>query len=375
MTISATNILLYAATANDCQLALGAAAVAGIAATNVIRDFETAWEVVADGTYLVIAVGDDANNALYYNPCGWTNPDGSPAGETPFETVASPVDSLPGANYYENAAGPDNLGTIEIAAAFAYYAVNGHFLEGYSSYPTPSTPSDTCAGSASAACPCSIPGTLSGTVESGGANATGLDTDDVISSTSAGEIATAGLTFVIRYVSLESAEQSGDLTSDEAANILAAGLALMPVQHVAEPGWTPTSALGTTNGQNAAGNVRSVGFPSGVNVWLDLEGIAEGTATPAIIDYCNNWAAAVRAAPYSFSPGLYVGYDTFLSADQLAQLDFQHYWESESSVPSPTGRGYQMVQTGSESGYGITYDPDATQYDELSGTVQWLAPS
>ena len=61
-----------------------------------------------------------------------------------------------------------------------------------------------------------------------------------------------------------------DLSEAEANVILSAGLALMPVQHVAPQNWSPSQALGIRNGKNAAKHARQIGFPEGVNVWLDL---------------------------------------------------------------------------------------------------------
>jgi len=56
-------------------------------------------------------------------------------------------------------------------------------------------------------------------------------------------------------------------------------------QHVDEPGWSPTGPLGTNHGKNAANNVGSVGFPPGVNVWLDLEGVNAGASAQAVSDH------------------------------------------------------------------------------------------
>jgi hypothetical protein len=155
MPLTTAQVHLYAATTVDYQLALGAAAVAGIPAANVTGDFYQAWQEIASGNFLVIAVGGAANDALYFNACGWSNPAGQAGGTTPFYTSASPTAALPGANYYENAAGANRIQTGEIAAALAYYAVNGQFLTGYSTYPPAAAPESLCSGSPTVACPCS----------------------------------------------------------------------------------------------------------------------------------------------------------------------------------------------------------------------------
>ena len=58
--------------------------------------------------------------------------------------------------------------------------------------------------------------------------------------------------------------------------------------------WSPSQALGTRNGKNAAKHVRQIGFPEGVNVWLDLEGAKTSTPHETMIAYCNAWFAEVE---------------------------------------------------------------------------------
>ena len=107
MSLSGGSVILYAADPGDYEIALAAAAVTGIPTSNVMGNFYNVWNNVASGNYLVIAVGLNANSALYYNPCGWSNPAGQAGGSTPFAYAAEPQDSLPGANYYEN-------GTVQV---------------------------------------------------------------------------------------------------------------------------------------------------------------------------------------------------------------------------------------------------------------------
>jgi hypothetical protein len=170
---------------------------------------------------------------------------------------------------------------------------------------------------------------------------------------------------------------SYDLTADEAETILAAGLALMPVQHVLNPGWSPTQSLGAQYGANAAKFAQQIGFPPGVNVWCDLECVADKTDASDVIAYCNAWYAGVADAGYV--PGLYVGYQPGLTGQQLySDLKFQHYWAAYNvdGVSNPKPRGWQMIQSeGSGTIAGITtesYDADVTQTDGKGGAVLWL---
>ncbi len=158
MAISASNVVLYAADPGDFQFAMAAAGVANIPLANVTGDFYRVWNQVSSGNYLVLSVGANANNALYYNPCGWSNPAGDPAGATPFDTGAEPQSTLPGAGYYENAAGQNGAGTLKLATMLAYYAIYGTYPSGYgTALPSAEAASNACYSNMNAdqSCPCS----------------------------------------------------------------------------------------------------------------------------------------------------------------------------------------------------------------------------
>jgi Domain of unknown function (DUF1906) len=119
----------------------------------------------------------------------------------------------------------------------------------------------------------------------------GFDTNTVLNRRICQVAKTRGFEFCIRYVSRRDVQPAGDLSETEANVILGAGLALMPVQHVAPENWSPSQALGTRNGRNAGKHARQIGFPEGVNVWLDLEGAKTSTRHETMIAYCNAWFA------------------------------------------------------------------------------------
>jgi len=202
----------------------------------------------------------------------------------------------------------------------------------------------------------------------------GFDTSTSISAGKAAALRTAGFTFAIRYLSRSHGQHAGDLTTAEAQRILNAGLALMPVQHVPPSPWSPTQALGTTNGANAAFNAQQVGFPPGVNVWLDLEGVKISAAAQDVIDFCNAWFAQVEGAGYV--TGVYVGASAILTGDQLFfNLKTKHYWKSGSTVPDIPHRGYQMIQriVPGDVVAGVEIDRNLTIDDGFGDAVQLLA--
>jgi len=216
---------------------------------------------------------------------------------------------------------------------------------------------------------------LSGSIQKAAAGVRGFDADTPVSSQAAAAFHAAGFRFCLRYVGRVQMA-SFDLTTQEAEGILAAGLALMPVQHVLDPGWQPTASLGAEYGANAAKFARQIGFPPGVNVWCDLESVSPGTSAADVAAYCDAWYEGVAAAGYV--PGLYVGYQPGLTGQQLYELRFEHYWAAYNvdGVSTPHPRGWQLAQSeghGTIAGISTeSYDADTTQTDALGGQVLWL---
>ncbi|HET6233290.1 MAG TPA: glycoside hydrolase domain-containing protein, partial [Longimicrobiaceae bacterium] len=179
-----------------------------------------------------------------------------------------------------------------------------------------------------------------------------------------------GHRFCLRYVGRE-VMTPHDLSAKEAVRILSGGLALMPVQHVQNEGWTPTPELGAKYGRNAARFVEELGFPEGVNVWLDLEGVAKGVPAPDVVAYCNNWYNSVSAA--GFTPGIYVGWRPGLTGKQLYQkLRFQHYWGAYNVDVTIPVRGWTLKQSVAHDGPGHEHQDDKTVTDGKGGRVLWL---
>lgn len=214
---------------------------------------------------------------------------------------------------------------------------------------------------------------LPGNVQAAPAGAMGFDVNHVLTADQALGFKNAGYSFCIRYVPRTAALAAGNLTNAEALAILGAGLALMPVQHVSLPGWSPNTNLGTMYGNFAATwSAQTIQLPKGMNVWCDLEGVADGTAAQDVIAYCQAWYSAVHAAGYV--PGIYVGYGTGLTSDQLYNdISFQHYWRAYNG-PLVSTRGFQLLQKTEKTLNGITFDPDVTQLDNEGGAALWLQP-
>lgn len=236
------------------------------------------------------------------------------------------------------------------------------------------------------------------------AGSRGFDANTRVSLQAASAFWDAGYRFAVRYVKRSQAHDY-DLSTTEVLQLLKAGLGIMVVQHVAPPGWTPTENMGAVYGETAADETRKLGIPKGVVVWCDLEGVAIGTPASQVIQFCNAWYDRVRAA--GFDAGLYVGYDSGLTADQLYyKLKFRRYWAAYNlnadSVPSVRGvcqvqlayppvtasgrtvekymEKYQLSDAAALSlaqrvkGIPFEYDPDVIQRDHFNNLPTLLLP-
>ena len=118
-------IVLYAADKYDMATAAQVRRSLALPATNVTGTFKQAWKDAAGGKDLVIAVGEPAADALYFNVCGWTDPAGWPAGSTPFYYPGYPVRSSIGRNYFELASTPTTAKTTQLLTELTQYALTG----------------------------------------------------------------------------------------------------------------------------------------------------------------------------------------------------------------------------------------------------------
>ena len=216
--------------------------------------------------------------------------------------------------------------------------------------------------------------TLPGTITAATPGGQGFDCSTVVTAVVAENLAALGFTFAIRYVSRVTPQNAGDLTVEEAQSILAAGLALMVVQHCPRPYWTPTAELGTQYGTVAATNAAAIGYPSGASLWLDLENMRPGSGADAICAYANAWSRAVRGAGYL--DGLYYSADCPLTPQQLyLDLITTRYWRALSAdSPFVSTRGacmQQSLQAGQMAG--IDLDRDVVMADAFGGLPMLLA--
>jgi hypothetical protein len=219
---------------------------------------------------------------------------------------------------------------------------------------------------------------LQGQVVQAPAGVLGFDTDTSLNAVQAKQKYNQGYRFCVRYVPHTRGVDSNfdDITSAEAQAIIDAGLGLMIVQHPPSRGWAPNGQLGRDFGSYAAAHAGEAEIPAGVTIFADLEGVDPAAPAQDVIDFCNAWFDQLRAVGYV--PGLYIGSDPGLSADQLYwDLRVQHYWRGGSSVSSGVPadipqRGYQLVQRISDPGGPAEFDSDVTNTDHFGLSVTWV---
>lgn len=180
--------------------------------------------------------------------------------------------------------------------------------------------------------------------------------------------------FVARYVT-GLHKNTFDLSTGEAEDILGGELGLNVVQHVDNEGWLPTGDLGQRLGAIAANAMSKIGIPPGVSTWCDLEGVGLKAKPTDVIAFNKAWFKEVAAA--SYLAGLYVGWHPGLSALQLYNLPYTHYWGSYNVDVVPLPRGFQMRQHAASSrdlipGIGYRIDTNTVFADQLGGRPSML---
>lgn len=179
----------------------------------------------------------------------------------------------------------------------------------------------------------------------------------------------------IRYVSLTD-PKPGDIDPVELQNLLAAGLAVMLVQHVRFPNWAPGGGIGKLDGQRAAANAAAAGYEKAAHLWCDLEGVKAGASSHAVIDHVNAWCEEVRAGGYK--PGLYVGYAAGINAaDLYSKLTVDRYW-SDAGPREIATRGFCVKQLSPSTTLreiNLTVDVNVIDVDALGGRPVWMQPT
>ncbi len=156
-------------------------------------------------------------------------------------------------------------------------------------------------------------------------------------------------------------------------NVLGAGLGFLPVTFAGEYLDGPNDEIG---------QLKALGIPGGVTVFLDLEGLKAFQADPVkLAAQIDTWAMAIAAAGYI--PGLYVGVPQPFTSQELWSLKVQRYWRGQGSVrdrnnalAEPSGCGWCMTQMfPSYTRGGVWVDSNMVGHDYRGRTPSWaVAP-
>lgn len=121
----------------------------------------------------------------------------------------------------------------------------------------------------------------------------------------------------------------GAMTQKRLLDVLESGMGFMPVTFGGEY---------EDGSQDELAQLRALGIPPGVTVWLDLEGRkAWDTEASKLLGLIEAWAAPISAAGYV--AGLYCGVPQPLTGKQLYKLSgITRYWKGQGrQVDRPTG--------------------------------------
>jgi hypothetical protein len=203
------------------------------------------------------------------------------------------------------------------------------------------------------------------------AGAQGFDINRPLSGGEYVALKSSGMDFAFRYVPLNAADAAGHITNAELNAILAAGLAVLLVQNVDSPPWSPTAELGTSHGSYAVSYAKAIEYPAGGPIYCDMESPAK-SATPAdCLAYINAWVKEVQDG--GFEPCLYCGWGLPLTSTQLFDIPVvKRYWRAYNG-PEVATRGYSMIQHTQKTLNGVTYDPNTIQVDELGDLPIWVS--
>jgi hypothetical protein len=162
----------------------------------------------------------------------------------------------------------------------------------------------------------------------------------------------------------------GSMTSARLDDVLAAGLAFMPVTYADR-----------FDGIDTVKALQALGVPRLTTVWLDLEGISS-LSPQEIIAKSNGWGTIVRSAGYD--PGIYVGEGQQLSSAELGALTVDRYWHGCSElydrnmeIASPFYSrpiGWSVVQLfpPNQTVAGVKVDIDVIQQDYKGRLPLWV---
>lgn len=193
-----------------------------------------------------------------------------------------------------------------------------------------------------------------------------IDCSAKISRTIADCLVQDGVRALWRYVSFHPQPIGGDLDKTELALLITAGLTVLVVQHVRNPGWHASSIVAANDAIAAISNAHKAGYEvdsgSPLSLALDLEGVSNpGSDAFAHADV---WCRTVRTAGYA--PVVYVGYASGLDSVALDSIGGEPaFWcdfAPLSARPRPTV-GYALHQQAQSSMCGISVDVDAILQD------------
>ena len=135
---------------------------------------------------------------------------------------------------------------------------------------------------------------------------------------------------------------TNDLSNAEYNRAAAAGMKVVLFQGYYQDYWK-SAAYGTSQGNKAVATAKTVLYPRGAQIYLNLENTVNSTRA-IMLGWVKNWVTTVRAAGYV--PGIYVGANPGLNAADLNSMPgVGAYWQSASISGVPVvARGYTQTQ-------------------------------
>jgi hypothetical protein len=184
------------------------------------------------------------------------------------------------------------------------------------------------------------------------------------------KLAASGVEFFIGYL--------GTMSPERLKHVLDAGMAFMPVTFAGEY---------KDGAADEIAQLKALGIPRGVTVWLDLEGLdAWNMPVNQLMKLINAWAYDIKSG--GWMPGLYVGAPQPLSGAELFSLGVLRYWLGQGRCVDKSGKdaypvcGWCMRQDWHNTGNGymwkdtgVLVDTNAIQADHQGRLPTWVVSS
>lgn len=176
-----------------------------------------------------------------------------------------------------------------------------------------------------------------------------VDSDELFTDTALDALYAACARGILTYAEVLAANPAALARYVERTSSRPEGFQVSLLTYSRPNGWVPSAATGTQDATRALDVVHSLGVPTGLNLWDDVEGPSQAVSYTAIIEHVDAHALPISRA--GDIPGPYIGWGTQLSSEEWYARPNDHaYWKAGGITRDrfakavEPARGWQFVQ-------------------------------